>query len=188
MSLRATALRMLARRDFGRVELAERLRARGATPDELAKLLDELERAGYLSDARFAQAVVDRKAGQFGKRAIAHELKERRISPAAASKALESLSGEDELAEARALWQRRFGVAPKSDRRSRGSFAFSMRAGIRPPWRGKSCARRARRKTQRADRDQRIATEVDVVSARSTGTRPRLYDGRCAARARTDLR
>jgi regulatory protein len=115
-SLRDIALRLLARRDYGRAELALRLNARGGTPAEVEGTLVELERQGYLSDARFAQALVARKAGHYGKRAIAHELREKRVAPDAAAEALAALATADELAEATALWQRRFGVPPADDR------------------------------------------------------------------------
>ena len=64
---------------------------------------------GYLSDARYAQAVVAQRKGRFGKRAIVHALSERGIAAPEAASALAQLAGSDELAEARALWQRRFG-------------------------------------------------------------------------------
>jgi regulatory protein len=123
-SLEAMAIRLLARRDYGRAELAQRLLARGGAHDEVERTLDALERRGYLSDARFAQAVVDRKAGRYGRRAIAQELKEKRVAPAAAADALASLAGGDELAEATALWQRRFGVAPANDREKARQLRF----------------------------------------------------------------
>jgi regulatory protein len=114
-SLRAMAIRLLARREFSRGELAERLHARGGSAEAVADVLDELERAGYLSDARYAQAVVTRKAGEYARRAIAHELKEKRVAPAAATEALAALSCVDELAQATALWIRRFGVPPRTE-------------------------------------------------------------------------
>ena len=115
-SLKATAVRMLARREYGRAELAAKLIAKGAPRDEADGVLDELERLGYLSDARFANAVVAQKSGQYGKRAIVHALKERRVEPSAAQDALRALEGVDELAGATALWQRRFGMPPHDER------------------------------------------------------------------------
>jgi regulatory protein len=128
-SLRATALRLLARREFGRAELEQRLLARGAAPDEVARTLDDLERLGYLSDARYAQAVVAQKAGRYGKRAIAHELKQKRIAPAAATEALAALAGDDELAQATALWTRRFGTPPRNDRQKAQQLRFLYSRG-----------------------------------------------------------
>lgn len=128
-SVKATAIRMLARREYGRVELGERLIAKGADRDEVTDTLDLLERLGYLSDARFAQAVVARKAGRYGKRAIAHALKEKQIAPEAARDALAAIAGNDELAEATALWQRKFGDPPKDERDKARQVRFLMARG-----------------------------------------------------------
>lgn len=116
VSPKALAVRWLARREFSRAELAERLHRRGVASDEVERTLDALAAAGYLSDARYAQAVVAQRAGRYGKRAIVHALKERGIAAADAEAALAPLAGTDELADARALWQRRFGTAPTDDR------------------------------------------------------------------------
>jgi len=127
--LKAAAVRLLARREYARAELGERLIARGAERAEVERVLDELERGGYLSDARFAQALVAQKAGRYGKRAIAHELREKRVAPAAAEEALSALAHSDELAEATALWERRFGIAPKDQREKARQVRFLMARG-----------------------------------------------------------
>lgn len=118
-SIRATAIRMLARREYPRAELARKLLRGGADAAEVAHALDELERQGYLSDTRFAQMVVTQKSGRYGKRAIAHALTQRRVEPTAAHAALDVLANVDELADARALCIRRFGDAPPKDERER---------------------------------------------------------------------
>jgi len=110
------AVRWLARREYSRSELTQRLRQRGIAAEDIERALDELAAAGYLSDARYAQAVVAQRAGRFGKRAIVYALKERGIAEADAQTALAPLAETDELADAQALWQRRFGVAPTDDR------------------------------------------------------------------------
>ncbi|MEP7275759.1 MAG: regulatory protein RecX [Betaproteobacteria bacterium] len=122
-------MRLLARREYGRIELGERLVLRGALRDEVAGVLDELEQQGYLSDERYAQALVAQKAGSFGRRAIAHALKERRVATAAAADALRALDGTDELAQATALWQRRFGQAPRDERDKARQVRFLMARG-----------------------------------------------------------
>lgn len=128
-SLRSTATRMLARREYGRAELAERLITRGAPAAEVATLLDEFERLGYLSDARFAQALVAQKAGRFGRRAIVHALKQKQVAPEAAMAAMATLEGSDELAEATTLWRRRYGVPPSDERAKARQVRFLMSRG-----------------------------------------------------------
>jgi regulatory protein len=128
-SLKSIAIRLLARREFGRVELAQRLRARGGESDAIERTLDELTALGYLSDARFAQALVAQRAGRYSARAIARELKERRIGDDTAHDALQTLAGHDELAQATALWQRRFGAPPRDAREKARQVRFLLSRG-----------------------------------------------------------
>jgi regulatory protein len=115
-SVRSTAIRLLARREYARAELASRLRDRGGDAGEIAQTLDELERLGYLSDARFARMLVAQRAGRYGRRAIAQTLAQRGVGADTAREALDELAADDELAQATTLWQRRFGQAPADDR------------------------------------------------------------------------
>ena len=128
-SIKATAIRMLARREYGRAELGERLIAKGADRDEVTKTLDLLQRLGYLSDARFAHALVAQKTGRYGKRAITHALKQKQVAPDAAQDALATIAGNDELAEATALWQRKFGEPPKDERDKARQVRFLLARG-----------------------------------------------------------
>jgi regulatory protein len=129
VSIRATAIRMLARREYARAELAERLTSRGADATEVTRVLDELEQLGYLSDARFAQMLVTQKAGRYGKRAIAHALTQRRVASPAAQTALDTLKNVDEVADAGALWERRFGNPPKDERERARQIRFLIARG-----------------------------------------------------------
>jgi regulatory protein len=128
-SIKAQAIRLLARREYGRAELAARLRAHGAPPDAIERALDELTAQGYLSDRRYADALVQSRRGRFSKRAIAHELKSRRVAGDAAQAALESLAVGDELAEAAALWARRYGAVPRDEREKARQVRFLMSRG-----------------------------------------------------------
>jgi len=120
---------MLARREYPRAELEDRLLARGADRGEVVRILDELERLGYLSDVRFAQMIVARKAGRFGKQAIAHAIRARRVDPAAARAALDAVAASDEVADARELWRRRFGTAPADERARARQIRFLLARG-----------------------------------------------------------
>jgi regulatory protein len=128
-SLEARAVTMLARREYARAELRDRLLAGGADRADVDAVLDRLEKLGYLSDARYASGVVRRNAGVYSKRAIAHSLKEKGVGAAAAKDALAALDGADELAQARALWQRRFGHPPKDDREKARQVRFLLSRG-----------------------------------------------------------
>ena len=129
-SARAVALRLLARRDYSRSELAQRLRARGLAAADIGAALDDFERLGYLSDARYAQAVVAQCAGHLGQRAIARDLRERGIAADDAKAALSPLAERDEIADATALWQRRFGQPPGDPRERARQVRFLVSRGF----------------------------------------------------------
>ena len=128
-TLKQRAVALLARREYSRAELAARLASRGASRAEIEPVLDDLERAGYLSDTRFAAAVVRQKAGGYSKRAIAHALREKGVTAHVAKDALAALDDEDELAQAFALWRRRFGKAPADEREKARQLRFLVSRG-----------------------------------------------------------
>jgi regulatory protein len=122
-------MRLLARRDYSRAELAQRLGARGFPPIEIDAALDDFERLGYLSDARYAQTLVAQRVGRLGKRAIAQKLQQRGIASDTAKDALAMLAERDELADATALWQGRFGQAPVDERDKARQIRFLVSRG-----------------------------------------------------------
>lgn len=120
---------MLARREYGRIELRARLLARGVDAADADAALDELSRRGLLSDARYAEALVAQRAGRYGRRAIAHEMKEKGVEPDAAASALASLAGRDEVEEALALWRRRYDAPPADAREKSRQVRFLLSRG-----------------------------------------------------------
>ncbi|MCC6379485.1 MAG: regulatory protein RecX [Burkholderiales bacterium] len=120
---------MLARREYGRAELRARLLARGVDEAGADEALDELVRRGLLSDERYAEALVARKAGRWGRRAIAHEMKEKGVDAAAASSALAALGQRDEVEEALALWRRRYDAPPGDPREKARQLRFLLSRG-----------------------------------------------------------
>ncbi|MEP7330441.1 MAG: regulatory protein RecX [Betaproteobacteria bacterium] len=124
------AVRYLARRDFSRAELAQRLAQRGIEVEVIERTLDELMASGYLSDERYAAAVVAQRTGRYGKRAIAYALKEKGIDATAAEAAMAPLALVDEFDHAQALWQQRFGKPPASDRDKARQVRFLQARGF----------------------------------------------------------
>ncbi|MBA2778077.1 regulatory protein RecX [Billgrantia kenyensis] len=55
-SPRDDAIRLLARREYSRTELAQRLAARSHSPEDIGGCLDALAAEGLQSDARFAES------------------------------------------------------------------------------------------------------------------------------------
>jgi regulatory protein len=114
-TLRAQAIRLLARREYARAELESRLVGAGADLAEVRNILDDLGAQGLLSDQRFAQAVVSQKAGRYSRRNIAGGLKAKGVASSDIDNALREADLDDDTA-LRALWQRRYGQLPAGDR------------------------------------------------------------------------
>lgn len=114
-TLRAQAIRLLARREYARAELEARLIGAGADIAEVRSTLDDLGAQGLLSDQRFARAVVGQKAGRFSRRSIAGGLKAKGVAPSDIDDALREADLDDDAA-LKTLWQRRFGQLPANDR------------------------------------------------------------------------
>jgi lipopolysaccharide export system ATP-binding protein len=96
-ALKGKALRLLARREHSRAELARKLASEGSL-EEIASVLDQLEQAGLLSDRRFAEALVFSRAARFGAARLRHDLKARGVAEEIIAGALPQDAG----AEARA--------------------------------------------------------------------------------------
>ncbi len=111
MSLRNRALGLLARREHSRTELQRKLAAHAEDPQELVDLLDDLSRRGWLSDVRFAEALVQSKQAKFGTKRLAYELRERGVADSVIREQLADLK-DSELERARQVWQSKFGVIP----------------------------------------------------------------------------
>src|SRR5260221_10210488 len=78
-SLRARAMRFLARREHSRAELARKLAPIAAAGEDIEALLDELSAKGWLSDARYAELAVRSKAPPFRPLQVAHQLRLKRL-------------------------------------------------------------------------------------------------------------
>ncbi len=106
--LKARALNYLSRREHSRAELEHKLARFADDEAELVKVLDELQARGWLSEQRFVEQVMNVRRGKFGSRRIVHELREKGVSAAAIETAVAQYRDQD-LATARAVWQRKYG-------------------------------------------------------------------------------
>ena len=119
LSLRARALRSLARREHTRSELRRKLAPHEETEGQLDALLDALQAQGFLSDERAAASLVHRRAARLGTQRLRQELQAKGLDASTVDAALEGLGG-TELERARVLWERKFGaLAPDAAGRAR---------------------------------------------------------------------
>ena len=102
------ALRLLTRREHSRLELWHKLCRRAGDDNQLAQVLDRLETAGWLDDARFAEVYArQRREAGYGPVRIRAELEQRGVT--AVPEALSTVS-EGEWREAAVRQRlRRFG-------------------------------------------------------------------------------
>jgi len=128
-SLRARALRYLARREHSRAELARKLVPHAGDEAELEALLDDFEKKGWLSEARFAEQLIHTRRGKYGAQRIAAELREKGVAEEAIEAALPQLK-ESELETARAVWAKKFGRPPADAREQARQMRFLAGRGF----------------------------------------------------------
>jgi regulatory protein len=98
MSLKARALRYLSMREHSRIELQRKLAAHAQEGDDVEALLGWLEANKYLSQERFAESLVRRRAARFGDSRILMELQSHGIGGEALAELKGDLAGEDSRA------------------------------------------------------------------------------------------
>ena len=128
-ALKAQAVRLLARREYARAELEDKLVAKGATRSDVRAVLDELAAGGYLSNERYAHAVSRQMAGRYSRRSISGELKSKGVAADDIAAAL-AINGVDDAAALEALWRRRFGELPVDDREKARQIRFLQARGF----------------------------------------------------------
>ncbi len=113
--LRARAIRLLARREHSRAELARKLAEYG-TAEEIDDVLQSLTTTGLLSDARYAEAYVRGHAARFGAARLRQTLRQKGISGELIDAQLTGVDAGDEFARARGVWAHKYGTPPADAR------------------------------------------------------------------------
>ena len=109
--LRERAMRLLARREHSRAELARKLGQSGFNACDIQPLLDEFEQKRWLSDRRFAESYVADHRSRAGAVKLAFDLRQRGVADNIIEAVL-SDNRDSELERAQAVWQKKFGSAP----------------------------------------------------------------------------
>ena len=102
MSLKARALKYLSAREHSRLELTRKLSRYAQEGDNIEAVLDSLEAANLLSQSRFSESLVHRRAARYGKSRSLAELQTHGIDGDALSAIKDNLV-QDEVARARGL-------------------------------------------------------------------------------------
>jgi regulatory protein len=111
LSLKARALKYLSAREHSRRELANKLSRYAQEGDDVEALLDSLEAAKFLSEERFSESLIHRRAARFGNSRIIAELQSHGIESDALDALKHSLA-ENEIDRARLVWSKKFDQLP----------------------------------------------------------------------------
>jgi regulatory protein len=148
-SLKARALRLLSMREYSRKGLSAKLEEfaarmlkissnkegdEGGVPEipltsQIEAVLDDFEARGWLSDERFAEALVRRRSERFGARKIQDELAQAGVDSSKTSELLRSLK-DTEYQRAHELWQRKFGVIATEQKERARQYRFLASKGF----------------------------------------------------------
>ena len=127
--LRERALRLLARREHSRAELARKLEQAGFVASDIDSLLDEFEEKNWLSDHRFAESYVADHRARSGSIKLAYELRQRGV-PDSIIEAVISDNRDSELSRAREIWRKKFDAAPENAAETARQIRFMQSRGF----------------------------------------------------------
>ncbi|MGB6103678.1 MAG: recombination regulator RecX [Pusillimonas sp.] len=128
-SLKARAIGYLSRREHSRHELSRKLAPHTDDPQQVESLLNELERENWLSNERFTQSLLNRRAPRQGASRILNELRQHGVDDAAIASAGQQLH-DTELERARAVWEKKFGQAPANAKDYARQYRFLASRGF----------------------------------------------------------
>ena len=128
-SLRARAMRFLARREHSREELRRKLAPKAAEGDDLEAVLDDLARRGWLSDARFAEHTARAKAKRYGPIKLASYLRSRGVGDEAVAAGIRA-AGDDGEASIESIWRSRFRAAAQDEKERARQVRFLQGRGF----------------------------------------------------------
>ena len=128
-SLRARAMRLLARREHSREELRRKLLSKVQEGDDLEGVLDTLANEGWLSDTRYAEQAIRARARRFGPRMLVYQLRGKGVAEETIAGAFRS-AGEEGASSIDRIWASRFRAAPADDREKARQVRFLQARGF----------------------------------------------------------
>jgi regulatory protein len=129
LSLKGRALKYLSMREHSRLELGRKLARYAEEGDDVEALLDFLEKNNWLSQERFAEALVHRRAGRYGNNRMISELQQHGVKGDDLAE-LKSELASTELARAKEVWQRKFGTVAEDAAARSKQMRFMLQRGF----------------------------------------------------------
>lgn len=129
--LETRAMRYLARREYSRQELAQKLSANADinNSEELTTVLDQLEQQGFLSAQRVVEQTAHLRRARYGSQRIIHELKTKGIDAHLIDEIMPTLQA-TENGTASTVWQKKFGQLPATREEYAKQMRFMMSRGF----------------------------------------------------------
>lgn len=124
-------MKYLARREYSRAELRNRLLPYAQPDENVDAVLDDLEQRNWLSDERATSQLINTKRSRFGTQRIAYELRQRGIAESLIDEALPALK-ESEPDAVREVWRKKFGTPPADDKERARQARFLLSRGFSP--------------------------------------------------------
>jgi regulatory protein len=116
-------------REHSRLELGRKLAKYAEEGDDVEALLDFLEKNNWLSQERFAESLVHRRAGRYGNARVLAELQQHGVEGESLAE-LKSELKDTELARAKEVWRRKFGTPPQDAEQRSKQMRFLMARGF----------------------------------------------------------
>jgi len=116
-------------REHSRLELGRKLAKYAEEGDDVDALLDFLEKNNWLSQERFAESLVHRRAGRYGNARVLAELQQHGVQGEDLAE-LKSGLKDTETARAREVWRRKFGTPPQDAEERSKQMRFLMQRGF----------------------------------------------------------
>ena len=129
LSLKGRALRYLSAREHSRIELKRKLSRYAQEGEDVDVLLDWLEAAKFLSQARFSESLVNRRAPRFGNSRILSELQTHGIADTDLREIKAGLM-QNETERACQIWRKKFGTLPQDANERAKQMRFLMQRGF----------------------------------------------------------
>jgi regulatory protein len=129
LSLKGRALRYLSMREHSRLELGRKLARYAEEGDDVEALLDLLEKNNWLSQERFSEALIHRRAARYGNSRIVAELQSHGVNGEALQE-LKSGLADSETERCREVWNRKFGTVAADPQARNKQMRFLLQRGF----------------------------------------------------------
>ena len=129
ISLLGRGIRYLSMREHSEAEIRKKLHPYAENEDELNHVILQLKSKNFLSNERFSDSLIYKKANTLGSHRIAYELRQHDLDPEIISKHLVNLN-KSESRRAYDVWLKKFGTLAKEPKDLAKQIRFMVSRGF----------------------------------------------------------